>query len=111
VQAFNGVLEQTARTYGAACLPFGTRLTAEIRRRLCDRPGKPYALRIVRLFGVALRRYVARLSYDEIADRNGFVAHTDSIHLNERAAALAAELIANWLADTREPRMSELRQR
>jgi hypothetical protein len=49
------------------------------------------------LLGAAIQRYVLRRSWDDISARNGFVVHTDQLHLNDRAATVTADLIANWL--------------
>ena len=51
------------------------------------------------LMGSALvRRLVLRRSWDEVSEAHGLALLTDHVHLNDRAAAVVAELIADWLA-------------
>ena len=51
------------------------------------------------LMGSALvRRLVLRRSWDQVSHAHGLALLTDHLHLNDRAAAVVAELIGDWLA-------------
>ena len=97
VDRYNAVIREVAAAHGAAYLPLHEELRALIEG---DGRGRrtPYAFRPGFLLGNAVRRYAGRQSWDAIADRNGFAALTDGIHLSDRGAAVAARLIAEWLA-------------
>jgi acyl-CoA thioesterase I len=41
--------------------------------------------------------YLGRKSCDEVAARNGYLLSTGGIHLSDRAAAVVADLVADWL--------------
>ena len=43
--------------------------------------------------------YLGRKSCDEVAARNGFLLSTDGVHLSDSAAAVVADLVADWLTD------------
>ena len=45
-----------------------------------------------------VRRLVLRQSWDEISRAHGLALLTDHLHLNDRAAAVVADLVADWLA-------------
>jgi lysophospholipase L1-like esterase len=45
-----------------------------------------------------VRRLVLRRSWNEVSEAHGLALLTDHLHLNDRAAAVLADLIAGWLA-------------
>lgn len=96
VQRFNAVIEDVVARYDAACLPFGERLRALIEES--GRPRAPYHFSFKTVLAAGFRRYLGRRSWDQVAARNGYLVHTDGIHLSDRGAGVAAELIAGWLA-------------
>lgn len=58
--------------------------------------GLPYKLRPALMLANAVRRYTLRQDWDVIATANGFAALADGIHLIDRGATIAADLIARW---------------
>lgn len=42
-------------------------------------------------------KYIMRKSYDEIAEENGLILHSDLLHLNSRGAGIIADLIGEFL--------------
>jgi hypothetical protein len=58
----------------------------------------PYTGGRLPIVGAMLSHMVARRSWDDIARRNGLVVLTDHIHLNDRAAAVVADLVAEALS-------------
>ena len=95
VARYNAVAERIAVAYGAAYLPVNEELAALIER---DAGGLPYKLRPALMLANAFRRYALRHNWDRIAAANGFATLTDGIHLSDRGAATAADLISRWLS-------------
>lgn len=95
VARHNAVLREVAAARGAAYLPLGEELAALVER---DGGGVPYRLRPALMLANAFRRYALGWGWDRIAAANGFAVLTDGIHLNDRGAAVAADLIARWLS-------------
>ena len=101
VARHSAVLEDVAAAHGAAYLPLGEELAALVERD--GRAGRVlYKLRPGLLLANAVGRYVLRRGWDEVAARNGFLVLTDGIHLSDRGAAVAADLIARWLSRSAE---------
>jgi acyl-CoA thioesterase I len=96
VGRYNELVADAAAAHGASYLPLHEALVALISKHLSGRP-RPYRLRFTLMFANAFRRYVRRRSWDEIATRNGLIVSIDQAHLNDRGAATAADLIADWL--------------
>lgn len=97
VRRYNEAIREVAATHGATYLPLHESLREMIEQHEGHR-GTPYVFRPTGLALVAFQRYAGRASWDAIADGNGFVALTDGIHLSDRGGAVAARLIADWLA-------------
>lgn len=99
VNQLNSVLQEIATRRGAAYLPLHERLAT-----LIAQDGRsnhiPYKLRFGLLLSNAVRRYMLRQGWDQIAARNGFFVLIDSIHLSDLAAATVADLIATWLSQS-----------
>jgi acyl-CoA thioesterase I len=96
VDRCNTVIRRVAAENAADYLPLHESLKLLIEKSGI-RPPLPFRLRLRLLLGAAIQHYVLRRSWDDISARNGFVVHTDQLHLNDRAAAVTADLIANWL--------------
>jgi acyl-CoA thioesterase I len=96
VDRCNRVIRGVATQNGADYLPLNESLKFLIEKSGA-RPPLPFRLRLRLLLGAAIQHYVLRRSWDDISARNGFVVHTDQLHLNDRAAAVIADLIVDWL--------------
>jgi lysophospholipase L1-like esterase len=96
VREYNVALRNLAAEAGVPVLPLHDRLVA-----LLPEGHTPPSFEGRRdLMGSALaRRLVLRRSWVEVSDAHGLALLTDHVHLNDRAAAVVAELIAGWLAD------------
>lgn len=97
VARHNAVLREVAAARGAAYLPLGEELAVLVER---DGVGVPYRLRPTLMLANAFRRYALGWGWERIAAANGFAVLTDGIHLNDRGAAVAADLIAGWLSQS-----------
>lgn len=95
----NAVIRRVANQDAADYLPFGESLRSLIERSDIPSP-LPFKLRAGLLLGAAIQHYVLRRNWNAIAMRKGFAIHTDQIHLNDRAGAMAADLIGAWLVST-----------
>jgi lysophospholipase L1-like esterase len=95
-RAYNQALRNLAAAHGVPCLPLHERLAALLP--VHHRPPR-FAFSTRRTIRAALTHTVLRRSRDEIAHPNGLAVLTDHIHLTERGAAAAAELIGGFLAE------------
>jgi acyl-CoA thioesterase I len=95
VARHNAAAKEVAAAHEAAYLPLGEELAALIER---DGGRHPYRLRPTLMLANAVSRYVLHRDWDVIAAANGFAVLTDGIHLSDRGAAIAADLIARWLS-------------
>lgn len=91
VGAYNAALQRLAEDEHLACVPFYVRLVAELPEG--HRP-RPYSYRKAPMLLARLQRAVLGRSRDEISRRNGLVVLTDWVHLNDRGAAILADLVA-----------------
>lgn len=91
VEEYNTVLHRLAQDEGLTCVPLYERLAGALPRG--HRP-RPYAYRKAPMLLARLQRTVFGRSWDEISRRNGLVVLTDWVHLNDRAAAIVARLVA-----------------
>ncbi|GAA1416144.1 hypothetical protein GCM10009662_65790 [Catellatospora coxensis] len=94
VREYNAVLRQVAEGRGVPCLPLYERLTALLP------PGRrppPYEGRLGLAIRTTFQHLVLRRSWNDISAANGLTLLTDHIHLNDTAAAVIADLIADWL--------------
>jgi acyl-CoA thioesterase-1 len=96
VREYNAALRNVAAEAGIEVLPLHDRLVA-----LLPVGHMPPLFEGRRgLMGSSLaRRLVQRRSWDEISEAHGLALLTDHLHLNDRAAGVVADLIADWLAE------------
>lgn len=94
VRAHNAIIREVAAEHGAALLPLHDGLVALLPP---DHAPAPFD-GTRRLMGAALvRRAVLRQPWGRISAANGLVLLTDGVHLNDRAAAVVADLVEGWL--------------
>jgi hypothetical protein len=61
-------------------------------------PGRAFtAFRFLPFYRDAFRVLVMRQSPDEVARRNGWLFHTDGVHLNSRAGRIVADCIQKFI--------------
>ena len=94
VDDYNNVLRTLAAEHGAPCLPLHDRLAS-----LLPTDSAAPAYRGDRMFIARsiLGHLALRRSWNEVSRRNGLTLLTDHIHLNDRAAAVVADLISESL--------------
>jgi lysophospholipase L1-like esterase len=94
IDAHNATLKDLCAERDVECLPLHDRLAALIP------PGHrppPYTGDRMLMVRAILGHMVLRRSWDDISRRNGMVVLTDHIHLNDTAAAVVADLVAEAL--------------
>jgi acyl-CoA thioesterase I len=96
VRAYNAALREVAAAAGVPVLPLHDRLVAMLPQ---GRNPPPFEGRRELMGSALVRRLVLGRSWDEISEAHGLAVLTDHVHLNDRAAAVVAELIGGWLAD------------
>jgi lysophospholipase L1-like esterase len=95
VRAYNGAIVVAAEETGVSYLPVFEEMDRYLSRRH-PRLGTPYT-------GPDLipdsmwDHFVLRKDWDTIGAANGFLLHTDGIHLNQRGADIIAGIIEDWL--------------
>ena len=100
VQSANQVIQDLASASHVEYIPLYEAMAACIRQA-GERNG-PAPTRLVDIHEnlstqAALRRFFLYQSWDTISKANGFYLLTDGIHMNGRAAGLAADLIERWV--------------
>jgi lysophospholipase L1-like esterase len=95
IDAHNTALRELCAARDVECLPLHDRLAACLPM---DHRPPPYTGDRLLIVRAMLSHSVLRRSWDEISRRNGLVVLTDQIHLNERAAAIVAGLVAEALS-------------
>ena len=93
---YSRIVERTAEAYGVTCLPFFESMDGYLDKN----PGNPkreYAETRALMMKAILQRYIFRLSWNRIGERNGFVLHTDFLHLNDTGADMLAEQVAAFV--------------
>ena len=98
VREYNEALREVAAAAGVPVLPLHERLVALLPAG--HRP-PPFAGRRDLMGSSLVRRLVLGRSWDRIAREHGLILLTDDVHLDDRAAAVVADLIAGWLAERR----------
>ncbi|MEV0647981.1 GDSL-type esterase/lipase family protein [Phytomonospora sp. NPDC050363] len=94
---FNQVVAEVALAHGAAYLPLNETLAETVRAEGGSQPSD-FSLGSAALAG--LRHYYLGQNWDEIGRSNGYRVLVDGVHLNDRGAAVAADLAENWLRAT-----------
>ena len=95
VREYNEALRDVAAAVGVEVLPLHDRLVALLPE---DHTPPPFEGRRDLMGSALMRRLVLRRSWNEVSAAHGLALLTDHLHLNDRAAAVVAELIEDWLA-------------
>ncbi len=91
------IAREVAEATGVTYLPLHERIAEVIRAEGGGRSPRPYDERNWLIFRAILGYHLLGRGWDEIARGNGYVLLTDALHLNERGAALVAELIEEFV--------------
>lgn len=94
VDTYNQALRHVAAEHAVECLPLHDRLAARLPP--AHNP-PPYTGSAGLMIRASLSHNVLHRSWDRISAANGLAVLTDHVHLNDRAAALAAELVADFI--------------
>ncbi len=95
IREYNEALREVAAEAGAEVLPLHDRLVALLP---AGHEPPPFEGRRDLMGSALVRRLVLRRSWDQVSHAHGLALLTDHLHLNDRAAAVVAELIGDWLA-------------
>jgi acyl-CoA thioesterase I len=94
VDSYNQALRRVAAAHVAEVLPLHDRLAS-----LLPSPHNPppYRGRFRPMLKASLSRTFLHRSWDQISASNGLVVLVDHVHLNDRAAVLTADLVADFI--------------
>jgi len=90
------IVKEVAEEYGCAYLPLFETMDGYLRAR----PGKTeydYSETRALMMKAVLKHYILRQSWNRIGARNGFILHTDFLHLNDTGADMLAGIVAEFL--------------
>ena len=97
VEQYNSILKDIASKQNLEYLPLFEKLKPIIIGKIPE-DSSPFKLSLASaLIKSGFQKYILRRSWNEISANNGFSILTDGIHINDNAANIVAELIAEWL--------------
>jgi acyl-CoA thioesterase-1 len=96
VREYNAVLRNVAAQAGVDVLPLHDGLVSLLPE---GHEPPPFEGRRDLMGSAMARRLVLRRSWNEVSTAHGLAVLTDHVHLNDRAATVVSELIADWLVD------------
>ena len=96
VADYNAVLRAIAIDKGVPCLPLRERLGALLPPNHTPPPYEGKKGPVLRAW---IKHFMQRISWDAVSADHGLALLTDHIHLNNRAAAVVAALIGDFLED------------
>ena len=94
VDSYNEALRRVAAAHAAQCLPLHDRLAGLLPRQ--HNP-PPYKGRFGPMIRAGLSHKLLHRSWDRISASNGLTVLIDHVHLNDRAAMLTANLVADFI--------------
>jgi acyl-CoA thioesterase-1 len=101
VDAYNQALRRVAAAHAVECLPLHGRLASLLPQ---GHSPPPYTGRVGPMIRASMRHNILHRSWDRISAANGLTVLTDQVHLNDRAAAVAAALVSEFItADLPDP--------
>jgi lysophospholipase L1-like esterase len=96
VGQYNAALREIASAKSVAYLPLHETLVAGLPAGATP---PPYRGRLLPMLTAIFRHLLLRTPWDAISAANGLTFLTDHVHLNERGAAVIADLIGGFLAE------------
>jgi len=94
---YAAVAKETALKFGAAYLPLNEMMRDAIIASGARARGRYERDYPAAMYMGLIRRHILRMDFAEISDKYGFMLLTDFIHLNERGAGMAADLVEGFL--------------
>ncbi|WP_406318896.1 GDSL-type esterase/lipase family protein [Streptosporangium sp. NBC_01639] len=101
LSGYNAAIKQIAAGAGVAYLPAHERMVDALRQG--HGAGPKYAFSFGRALAAAAQHHLLGRSWDQVARYGGRQLLIDDVHLNERAGAIVADLVAHWLSRTPVP--------
>ena len=95
VDSYNQALRQVAAAHAVECLPLHDSLASMLP---AGHSPPPYRGRFGPMIRASLSHNILHRSWDRISAANGLAVLTDHAHLNDRAAARVATLVADFIA-------------
>lgn len=95
VDAYNQALRRVAAAHAAAYLPLHDRLAALLPP---SHKPPPYRGRFGPTIRASLSRSILRRSWNQISASNGLIVLIDHVHLNDRAAMVTSDLVADFIS-------------
>ncbi|OKO87199.1 hypothetical protein AC629_14730 [Bradyrhizobium sp. NAS80.1] len=94
VEEYSAIVAAVADAEGCSCISLYEAISEAIRAS----PGRAFiAFKFLPFYRDAFRVVVLRQSPDEVARRNGWLFHTDGVHLNSRAGRIVADRIQEFI--------------
>ena len=93
---YSKTIREIAEKTNVAYLPFNEKLVDHLVRNPC-KSHPPYEKVNTRIIKSMIRRYLLGRSWDKISKDSGFELLTDHVHLNSKAANIAASLIEEFI--------------
>lgn len=101
IRDYSAIIQRVAAEEGVAYIPVYERIMEQIHQS----PGPALkGVRVLSLYVDAILHFVLSYSFDQLAARNGWLFHTDGIHLNSRGGRILADVIQEFL---KSPTMSK----
>ena len=94
VDSYNQALRRVAVAHAAEYLPLHDRLASLL---LSAHNPPPYRGRFGPMIRASLSHNILHRSWNQISAANGLIALIDHVHLNDRAAMLTADLVADFI--------------
>ena len=92
---YNQIIQDVAQKEGVAYIPFYEHFCAEMQAAVI---GKVFCdFSFLSFYRDAFRHFCLHQSFEQIANVNGWVFHTDGIHLNRRGGMILADLVQAFL--------------
>lgn len=94
IEQYSTIIATVAREEGCSYIPLHEAFAEAIRAS----PGRAFtAFNFLPFYRDAFRVLVLRQSPDEVARRNGWLFHTDGVHLNSRAGRIVADRVQTFI--------------
>lgn len=94
VDSYNQALRRVAAAHAAEYLPLHDRLASLLPS---SHNPPPYTGRFKPMMKASLSHNILRRSWDQISASNGLIVMIDHVHLNDRAAVITADLVADFI--------------
>jgi lysophospholipase L1-like esterase len=97
-QTYSAIVKDIAEETGVTYLPLQEAMSVYLRDHPSGGEHDYSSWSRIQTFSI-LKHHILGQSYDQIGAANGFVLHSDPLHLNETGAAMVADLIERFVAE------------